>query len=161
MVYFSKMKRRNQIEKENYLNKIFNKSAEVMEELADKSVDLVVTSPPYFVGKEYEKEISLEKHWETLKKVFKECYRVLKDDGRICINVINSKEICELMRDIGFIFRTEIIWYKGRSFNKKTAWGSFMSAKNPHVRGTHEYILVFEKPACAGRKEKPKSMGEN
>ena len=78
----------NPIPKE-FLNKIFCKSSEKMEELPDNSVHLMVTSPPYNVGKEYDKDFTLEEYLEFLKRVWKEVYRVLVPGGRACINVAN------------------------------------------------------------------------
>jgi site-specific DNA-methyltransferase (adenine-specific) len=60
-----------------------------MSELPDNSVHLMVTSPPYNVGKEYDENLSLKEYRELLKRVFKETYRVLVPGGRACINVAN------------------------------------------------------------------------
>ena len=146
-------------EKENeidstILDKILCKSSNNMKELPDNSVHLMVTSPPYNVGKEYDKDLSLDEYRELLKSVFKEVYRVLAIGGRACINVANLGRkpyiplhsfIIEDMTKIGFFMRGEIIWNKGSSASPSTAWGSWMSAKNPTLRDVHEYILVFSK----------------
>ena len=135
------------------LNQIFCKSSERMSELPDNSVHLIITSPPYNVGKEYDEDLSLEEYREFLKRVFKECYRVLIDGGRICINIANIGRkpyiplhafVIQDMLEIGFIMRGEIIWDKGNS-GVSTAWGSWKSASNPVLRDLHEYILVFQK----------------
>lgn len=141
----------NQIN-EQFINKIFCKSSENMEELPDCSVHLMVTSPPYNVGKEYDENLSLKEYRELLKKVFEETYRVLVPGGRACINVANlgrkpylplHSYIIEDMHDIGFLMRGEIIWNKGSSASPSTAWGTYLKANNPVLRDVHEYILVF------------------
>jgi len=143
----------NKISEEN-INKIFCKSSERMEELPDNSVHLMVTSPPYNVGKEYDENLSLQEYRDFLSRVWKEVYRVLVPGGRVCINVANLGRkpyiplhafIIEDMQKIGFLMRGEIIWNKGSTASPSTAWGSWLSAKNPVLRDIHEYILVFSK----------------
>ena len=141
----------NQIEPQN-INKVFCKSSEAMSELPDNSVHLMVTSPPYNVGKEYDENLSLKEYRELLKRVFKETYRVLVPGGRACINVANlgrkpyiplHSYIIEDMQSIGFLMRGEILWDKGSSASPSTAWGTYLKANNPVLRDIHEYILVF------------------
>ncbi|MEM3714325.1 MAG: site-specific DNA-methyltransferase, partial [Nitrososphaeria archaeon] len=89
-----------------------------------------------------------------LKDVFSETYRVLVPGGRACINIANvgrkpyipyHKFVIDIMQDIGFLMRGEIIWNKGAGAGVSTAWGSWCSPSNPILRDTHEYILVFSK----------------
>lgn len=151
----------------NKLNKIFCASAETMKELPDNSVHLMVTSPPYNVGKLYDKELTLEEYRGFLTKIWKEVYRVLVPGGRACINVANLGRkpyiplhafIIEDMQKLGFLMRGEIIWEKGASASSSIAWGSYLSAKNPVLRDGHEYILVFSKESFTrGVKEEMKS----
>ncbi|HDH45262.1 MAG TPA: site-specific DNA-methyltransferase [Thermococcus sp.] len=152
----------NDIPKE-FLNKIFCKSSENMEELPNNSVHLMVTSPPYNVGKEYDQNLSFTEYREFLKRVWKEVYRVLVPGGKVCINIANLGRkpyiplhvfIIKDMLDIGFLMRGEIIWNKGSSASPSTAWGSWLSAKNPTLRDVHEYILVFSKDTF--KRENPK-----
>lgn len=149
-----------------FLNKILCKSSESMDELPENSVHLIVTSPPYNVGKEYDKGLTLNEYKSLLGKVFKEVYRVLVPGGRACVNVANLGRkpylpldafIIQIMLDIGFLMRGEIIWDKGSSAAASTAWGSWCSASNPTLRDVHEYIMVFSKdtfkrPNWKGRK---------
>ncbi len=137
-----------------FLDKIFCKSSDNMEELPDNSVHLMVTSPPYNVGKEYDENLTLQEYRQFLKNVWKEVYRVLVSGGRACINIANLGRkpyiplhafIIEDMLDFGFLMRGEIIWNKASSSSPSTAWGSWLSAANPTLRDIHEYILVFSK----------------
>src|SRR3989304_3520649 len=136
------------------LDKIFCKSSEKMEEVPDSSVHLMVTSPPYNVGKEYDENLSLKEYRIFLKGVWSEVKRVLVPGGRACINIANLGRkpyiplhafIVEDMLALGFLMRGEIIWNKASSGSPSTAWGSWCSAKNPTLRDIHEYILVFSK----------------
>lgn len=137
-----------------FINKIFSKSSEKMNELPDNSIHLMVTSPPYNVGKEYDDNLTLNEYRTFLKRVWSEVKRVLVPGGRACINIANLGRkpyiplhvfIIEDMLDLGFLMRGEIIWNKASSSSSSTAWGSWLSAKNPTLRDIHEYILVFSK----------------
>lgn len=139
---------------QQYLDRIFCRSSEHMEELPDNSVHLMVTSPPYNVGKEYDRNLTLKEYREFLRRVWSEVKRVLVPGGRACINIANLGRkpyiplhayIIQDMLDLGFLMRGEIIWNKGASGSPSTAWGSWCSAKNPTLRDIHEYILVFTK----------------
>jgi site-specific DNA-methyltransferase (adenine-specific) len=136
------------------LNRIFAHTSEDMEELPDNSIHLMVTSPPYNVGKDYDQDLSLPEYQDILKRVWEEVYRVLVPGGRACINVANLGRkpyiplhayIIETMQELGFLMRGEIIWNKAASSSASTAWGSWRSASNPTLRDVHEYILVFSK----------------
>jgi modification methylase len=141
----------NPISPEN-LDHIFSHSAETMTELPDCSVHLMVTSPPYNVGKEYDEDLSLDDYLAFLQRVWKETLRVLVPGGRMCINVANLGRkpyiplhafIAGQAIELGFLMRGEIIWNKAASASPSTAWGSWKSASNPTLRDVHEYILVF------------------
>jgi modification methylase len=134
------------------LDRIFCHSAETMAELPDCSVHLVVTSPPYNVGKDYDEDLSLADYLAFLERVWKETWRVLVPGGRMCINVANLGRkpyiplhafIAQQATALGFLMRGEIIWNKAASASPSTAWGSWKSAGNPILRDVHEYILVF------------------
>lgn len=139
---------------EDNLDKIFACSSENMDELPDNSVHLMITSPPYNVGKEYDDDLTLADYRAMLKRVWKETYRVLADGGRACINVANigrkpylplNAFIATDMIELGYLMRGEIIWNKAASAGSSCAWGSWRSASNPVLRDVHEYILVFSK----------------
>jgi modification methylase len=138
----------------NAVNTIFCSSAESMTELPESSVHLMVTSPPYNVGKDYDEDFTLEEYLAFLKGVWREVERVMVPGGRACINVANLGRkpyiplhacIIRDMVDLGFLMRGEIIWDKGASAAASTAWGSWRSPANPTLRDVHEYILVFSK----------------
>ncbi|MDA3871482.1 MAG: site-specific DNA-methyltransferase [Candidatus Marinimicrobia bacterium] len=139
---------------DEYLNKIISKSSENMAELPDNSIHLMITSPPYNVSKEYDKDLSFSEYLEMLERVFTETYRVLVNGGRVCVNVANlgrkpyiplSDYISKMMIKIGYNMRGEIIWNKASSASPSCAWGSWQSASNPVLRDIHEYILIFSK----------------
>ena len=145
---------------ESSIDKIFCKSSENMTEIPDDSVHLMITSPPYNVGKLYDKDMSLDEYREFLVRVWKEVYRVLVPGGRACINIANLGRkpyiplhayIIEDLIKLGFLMRGEIIWDKRNTASSSVAWGTFMSAKNPVLRDTHEYILVFSKKTFTRR----------
>ena len=102
---------------------IFCHSAEAMTELASNSVALMVTSPPYHVGKDYDTDASFEDYMAMLTRVFAEVLRVLEPGGRAVVNVANlgrrpylplSHLVTRRMLDLGFLMRAEIIWQKAR-----------------------------------------------
>lgn len=151
------------------VNKIFAHSSERMSELPDNCIHLMVTSPPYNVGKDYDEDLSLKEYREMLRSVWSETFRVLAPGGRACVNVANigrkpyiplNALITTDMLDIGFLMRGEIIWHKGASAGVSCAWGSWRSASNPVLRDTHEYIMVY----CKGdfkRQTKKDKRGKN
>jgi site-specific DNA-methyltransferase (adenine-specific) len=143
----------NKIPEKN-INKIFCKSSEKMTELPEDSVHLMVTSPPYNVGKEYDENLTLKEYLKFLSRVWKEVHRVLVPGGRVCINIANLGRkpyiplhafIIDNMQEIGFLMRGEVIWNKASTASPSTAWGSWLSPKNPVLRDIHEYILIFSK----------------
>ena len=154
----------NKIEKGN-LNRIYCKSSENMSEIPDESVHLMITSPPYNVGKEYDEDLSLDEYLNLLTSVFGETYKKLVPGGRACINIANIGRkpyiplhamVIEIMLDLGFLMRGEIIWDKSASAGGSCAWGSWMSASNPVLRDYHEYILVFSKQSYSKNKAQKK-----
>lgn len=133
-----------------------------MSEVGDDCVALVVTSPPYFAGKEYEAVLgsghvpaSYIEYLEMLGAVFAECWRVLEPGGRIAVNVANlgrkpyrslSADVTRILQDdIGFLLRGEVIWQKAQGASGNCAWGSFASAANPVLRDVSERVVVGSK----------------
>lgn len=129
---------------------VYFKTSEIMKEVKDGEIDLVVTSPPYWDLKNYFKEgqigqESYEKYLERLNKVWKECYRILKDDGNVFIN-INTRtkdkkpilipgDFIKQCQEIGFSLKNIIIWHKSS--------GIPTSGKN--LTDKYEYVLWFTK----------------
>ncbi len=145
-------------------DRIFRANAAHMTDaqVADDSVALVVTSPPYFVGKDYEADLNeghvpstyLE-YLEGVRDVFAACARKLEPGGRIAVNVANlgrkpyrslaADVISILQDDLGLLLRGEIIWQKARGAGGSCAWGSFQSPANPVLRDLTERIIVASK----------------
>jgi modification methylase len=133
---------------------IWGHSAESMTELPDNCVALMVTSPPYHVGKDYDAEGTFADYLGMLARVFTETYRVLLPGGRAVVNVANlgrrpylslASHVYQIMEQIGYLARGEVIWVKARGAAGSCAWGSWRSAKNPTFRDVHEYCLCFSK----------------
>lgn len=133
-----------------------------MAALDDNSVALVVTSPPYFAGKQYEEELdrdgvpsSYVEYLELLRDVFAECKRVLEPGGRIAVNVANlgrkpyrslSADVIRILQDeLRLLLRGEIIWRKAEGATGNCAWGSYRSATNPVLRDVTERVIVASK----------------
>ncbi len=146
--------------------------ARQMDALADDSVALVVTSPPYFAGKQYEEELDREgvpgsyiEYLELLREVFAECKRILEPGGRIAVNVANlgrkpyrslaADVMAILQDDLHLLPRGEIVWQKGEGASGSCAWGSFRSAANPVLRDVTERVIVASKGRF-GRARSPK-----
>ena len=156
--------RENKIKKSE-LNRLYCKSSVVMDEIPDESVHLMITSPPYNVGKEYDDDLSIKEYSMLLRSVFSETHKKLVTGGRACINIANIGRkpyiplhamVISIMLDLGFLMRGEIIWDKSASGGGSCAWGSWMSASNPVLRDYHEYILVFSKDSYSKNKSQTK-----
>ncbi len=137
-----------------------------MHHLPDDSVALVVTSPPYFVGKEYELAVaggngadgvpaSYLEYLGMLHDVFTECVRVLEPGGRIAVNVANlgrkpyrslSADVIRILQDeLGLLLRGEVVWQKADGATGSVAWGSFRKAANPVLRDMTERVVIASK----------------
>ena len=147
---------------EDILDTVICSDSRDLSMIPDESVHLMVTSPPYNVGKDYDEDLGLEEYRGLLRGVFGEVHRKLVVGGRACVNVANlgrrpyiplHSYIIEEMAEIGFLMRGEIIWSKAASAGSSTAWGSWLSASNPTLRDIHEYILVFSKGSMRREKE--------
>jgi len=151
------------------LDKILCQDSRNMYNVPDKSVQLMVTSPPYNVGKQYDEDLDFDEYFNLLRDVFSETYRVLVAGGRACINIANvgrkpylpyHKFIIDVMLDLGFIMRGEVIWNKGAGAGVSTAWGSWQSPSNPTLRDTHEYILIFSKQKLSRKKNREATISK-
>ena len=136
------------------LDRIYRHSSEEMAELPDNSVALMVTSPPYHAGKDFDSDASYPEFLDLLGAVFGEVHRVLEPGGRAVVNVANlgrkpylplSHDVTRIMGDLGFHMRGEVIWQKARGMASSCAFGTFASARNPVLRDVHEYVLIFSK----------------
>ena len=133
-----------------------------MIDVADNSVALVVTSPPYFAGKEYEEALghghvpaTYIEYLEQLRDVFAECVRVLEPGGRIAINVANlgrrpyrslSADVTTILQDdLRLLLRGEVLWIKQRGAAGNCAWGSFQRPSNPVIRDLSERVIIASK----------------
>ena len=131
-------------------------------DVADDSVALVVTSPPYYAGKEYEQAVghghvpaSYVDYLRMLEDVFKECVRKLEPGGRIAVNVANlgrrpyrslSADVIAILQDrLRLLLRGEVIWQKAKGAAGSCAWGSFQRPGNPVLRDLTERVVIASK----------------
>jgi len=155
--------------------KVVVKNSQQMDDLPDDSVNLMVTSPPYFNAKMYSKEPvendlgnvhDVNVWFEEIGKVWKEVYRVLQPGRKAFINIMNlpirlggggfkslnlAGKTIDLCEDIGFIFKRDIIWYKTHSV--RAHFGTYPYPGGILINNMHEFILEFEKPAPKGYKK--------
>lgn len=132
------------------------------DQVADNSVALMVTSPPYFAGKEYESDLSAGhvpstyvEYLEMLRDVLAVCLHKLEPGGRMAVNVANlgrkpyrslSADVIGILQDdLGMLLRGEIIWQKARGAGGSCAWGSFRSPQNPVLRDVTERVIIASK----------------
>ncbi len=140
-----------------YFDRIVQGDArEVLESLPAESVHLAITSPPYNVKipyRGYTDDLPPTEYLRWLKGIWSALYRVLVVGGRFVLNVAPTSikdfrpihhDLSRDLRDLGYIMRTEIIWYK-QTMGRRTAWGSWRSPSNPHIVPSWEYVLVFSK----------------
>ena len=143
------------------LDKIYNEDCvKFLSKLDDNSIDLIVTSPPYNIGIDYDSWNDLmpwKDYLEWCKEWLSQCYRVLKPDGRICINhylAFSSRaedgcqfplfDFREMMTKIGYNVHKIALW-EDRTVHKFTAWGSYLSASSPNIQTPYEGILIAYK----------------
>lgn len=152
-----------------------------MSEIADESVHLIITSPPYWQLKDYgnSDQIGFDDTYEdyinNLNLVWNECYRTLENNCRLCINIGDQfarsvyygrykiipirTEIIKFCETIGFDYMGAIIWQKVTTCNTTggaTIMGSFPYPRNGIIKIDYEFILIFKKPGIS--KNVPKSI---
>jgi site-specific DNA-methyltransferase (adenine-specific) len=147
--------------------RIFNADCTNLSFIASDSIQLVVTSPPYNLGKDYgtaRDDSTYHSYLEWVDRWMAELRRVLEPGGRVCLNIpldinlaFDSKgkrgitkqpvlaDFTELLvRQRGWIYNTTILWLEG-NVSRRTAWGSWLSASDPWVNTAAEAILVLSK----------------
>ena len=160
-------------------NKVINGDCiEVMGKLPENSIDLIVTSPPYNVGIDYDThhdEMNMEDYWEWTKQWLTESFKVLKDDGRIAVNipyevnvqdrggrVLFMSEFWAVMKKVGFKFYGLVDLDENSPHRSKTtAWGSWMSPSSPYIYNPKEcVVLAYKKDRIKKIKGEPQWRGE-
>lgn len=128
------------------------------ENLFDKEfIDLIITSPPYNVGIEYnsnDDELSYERYLEFSEKWMRNCYKWSKTQARFILNIPLDKnkggqksvgaDLTKIAQQVGWKYHSTIIWNEG-NISRRTAWGSWLSASAPYVIAPVELILVLYK----------------
>lgn len=162
--------------------RLYLADARSMQELENESVQLIITSPPYWHIKDYgvKGQIgygqSLHEYLKDLYRVFSECYRVLEKGSRFCINigdqfarsVVYGKykvipihaEVISMCEEIGFDYMGAIIWQKKTTMNTTggaVIMGSFPYPPNGIIEIDYEFILIFKKE---GKRKAPKDKKE-
>ncbi len=144
------------------IDDIYCGDAARMEKVDDTSVALVVTSPPYFAGKEYETALgeghvpaTYADYLAMLESVFAECVRTLEPGGRIAVNVANlgrkpyrslAADVIWILQDrLRLLLRGEVVWIKARGAAGSCAWGSFQRPANPVLRDLSERVVIASK----------------
>jgi site-specific DNA-methyltransferase (adenine-specific) len=164
---------------ENYIGKVINGDCiKVMAEMPEASVDLIVTSPPYGVGIAYDSfndDLEFEQYKVFSANWLREAYRVLKDDGRIALNIpyeINRQdkggrilmvsELWQIMKNIGYKFYGIVDLEEDSPHRSKTtAWGSWMSPSAPYIYNPKECVLLaYKKTHIKKVKGEPEWVGE-
>ena len=160
-------------------HKIIIGDSREMTEVDEKSVHLIITSPPYWQLKDYGSadqigfNDSYEDYINNLNLVWAECYRVLQDGCRLCINIGDQfarsvyygrykvipirTEIIKFCETLGFDYMGAIIWQKPTTMNTTggaTVMGSFPYPRNGIIKIDYEFILIFKKPGDSPRVSK-------
>lgn len=125
--------------------------------IPNRHIDLIVTSPPYNVNKDYgnaNDNLNYDEYMDFTEKWLTKCYNIAKPDGRLCMNIpIDTgkgtqqslgADITCIAKEVGWNYRTTIVWNEG-NISKSSARGSFMSASSPHVISPAELIVVMYK----------------
>jgi site-specific DNA-methyltransferase (adenine-specific) len=125
-----------------------------MKGLEEETVSLMVTSPPYNVGKTYDDNLTVKDYFDLLYSVLSRVIEKLVYGGIAAVNIANvgrkpyipfDSLLMDCMENIGYKIVREIIWNKSASAGGSCAWGSWKSASNPSLRDVHEYIVIGSK----------------
>ena len=181
-----------------YLNRVFYKNAQRMDEVPDESVDLIVTSPPYFNVKDYSRDGYQKQNHSAknesqigdlndyrefiaeLLKVWRECERALKPNGKLVINTPlmpmkkadysthYNRHVFDLNSDIqnSILYQENTAMYLYDVFiwdrtnpSKKLMFGSYPYPRNFYAQNTSEFITVYVKDGIPARNI-PKTIKE-
>jgi site-specific DNA-methyltransferase (adenine-specific) len=142
-------------------------------DLEPESVDLVVTSPPYGVDVRYDTfddTLPYEKYLDFSARWLERCLRVVKPDGRLCLNLPLDKnkggqqsvysDVLQIARAAGWKYFSTIVWNE-QNISRRTAWGSWASASAPYVIAPVEVIVLLYKQAWAKRAKGTSDIGRD
>jgi site-specific DNA-methyltransferase (adenine-specific) len=134
---------------------IYNADFLSIQSIAPSSIDLVVTSPPYNVDvkyNSYDDKITYDIYLEFTQAWLRKTYALLKEDGRMCLNIPLDKnkggqesvysDIVHIAKKLGYIYNSSIVWNE-QNWSRRTAWGSWLSASAPYVIAPVEMIVIF------------------
>jgi site-specific DNA-methyltransferase (adenine-specific) len=137
--------------------RIINGNIFTTKNITGRSIDLIVTSPPYNVDIQYNShndQLTYEDYQDFSRRWMKRCLTWLKDDGRFCLNIPLDKnkggqqsvgaDLTTIAKKIGFAYHSTIIWNEG-NISRRTAWGSWTSASAPYVIAPVELVVILYK----------------
>lgn len=137
--------------------KIYNADILRTDCVKEKTIDLIITSPPYNVGIKYnshDDKMLYKDYLSFTRKWLTKCYKLIKDDGRFCLNIPLDKnkggqqsvcaDITTIAKQVGWRYHSTIIWNEG-NISRRTAWGSWLSASAPYVIAPVEVIVILYK----------------
>ncbi|HHT9126510.1 MAG TPA: DNA-methyltransferase [Candidatus Brocadiia bacterium] len=136
---------------------IYNDDFLKIESINENSIDLIVTSPPYNVDIQYnshDDKMSYGDYLSFTKEWILKCYKLIKDDGRFCLNIPLDKnkggqqsvcaDITTIAKQVGWQYHSTIVWNE-QNISRRTAWGSWLSASAPFVIAPVEVIVILYK----------------
>lgn len=136
---------------------IYNDDILNIKSIKNDSIDLIVTSPPYNVDIKYgnfDDKIPYDEYLKFTREWLKRCYSLVKNDGRLCLNIPLDKnkggqqsiyaDITTIAKKVGWKYHSTVIWNEG-NISRRTAWGSWLSASAPFVIAPVETIVIMYK----------------
>ena len=137
--------------------KIINEDILKTRNIKDGTIDVIISSPPYNLDIKYNShkdKIAYPDYLDFSRKWIKKCFKLLKNDGRFCLNIPLDKnkdgqqsvgaDLTCISKEVGFKYHSTIIWNEG-NISRRTAWGSFKSASAPYVIAPVELIIILYK----------------